>query len=86
MAKTGTVPEDVHIQGHSQEALDAAVKIAELSAKLGASELRSADLQKQLGKSDEQLREAMDLLRAMIERDEKQVEQPRGFWAWLTRG
>ena len=86
MAKTGTVPEDVHIQGHSQEALDAAVKIAELSAKLRASELRSADLQKQLGKSDEQLREAMDLLRAMIERDEKQVEQPRGFWAWLTRG
>jgi len=86
IAKTGTVQEDVHVQGHSQEALDAAVKIAELGAKLEASELRNADLQKQLGKSDEQLREAMDLLRAMIERDEKQTEQPRGFWAWLTRG
>ena len=32
------------------------------------------------------LREAMDLVRAMIERDERQVEQPRGFWARLTRG
>ena len=32
------------------------------------------------------LREAMDLVRAMIERDERQVEQARGFWARLTRG
>ena len=39
-----------------------------------------------LGLVDEQLREAMDLVRAMIERDERQVEQPRGFWARLTRG
>lgn len=86
MSDTGTGQNNVPVRSHSQETLEAAVQIAELTAKLEASELRVGDLQERLGKTEAQMQEAMDLLKTLIERGEAPAPQQRGFWAWLTGG